>query len=93
MCYISPQQAEQGGQEPTALPRQSGALVPSTPALLPAVALGGVDRGTREGEGVSAACQKTISWGFRGEMGTREAQNALMEEKIRESASLILSGI
>lgn len=28
MCYISPQQAERGGQEPRALPRQRGALVP-----------------------------------------------------------------
>ena len=43
-----------GAHGPAKTERGSGA---STPALLPAVALGGVDRGNREGEGVSAACQ------------------------------------
>ena len=75
-----------GGQGPAKTEWGSGA---SMPALLRAVALGGVNRSTREEEGVSAACQNH-QLGLWGEMGTREAQNtqiSLMGE-ISVSASL-----
>ena len=75
-----------GGQGPAKTEWGSGA---SMPALLRAVALRGVNRSTREEEGVSAACQNH-QLGLWGEMGTREAQNtqiSLMGE-ISVSASL-----
>lgn len=73
MCYISPQQPERGGQEPRALPRQRGALVPPR---LPCCGrwLWGVNHSPEEEEGVSAACQNH-QLGLWGETGTREAQN------------------
>lgn len=97
MCYISPQQVEWGVQEPTALSREGEALVPARlqgplltcPRLLCVCALALWSQlRLQEESKMWVKPAKTISWGFRREIVTREAQNALLE-KIREYSSCL----